>query len=78
MLAVVKSLSRKNLVREEMQFGLPTGHDGHIFTEKNLVSCRGIRKIPFNASVSDAEFQQAKPTALTLTLCGFFNAAKCK
>ena len=53
-----------------MQFGLPAAHDGQISTEKNLLSCWRIVKcwIPFNASVFEAEFQQAKPTALTLKL----------
>ena len=54
-----------------MQFGLPTAHDGQIASEKNLLSCWGIigSLIPFNASVSAAEFQQAKPPSPALKLC---------
>ena len=54
-----------------MQFGLPTAHDGQIASEKNLLSCWGIIEslIPFNASVSAAEFQQAKPPSPALKLC---------
>ena len=53
-----------------MQFGLPTAHDGQMSTGKNLLSCWGIRKslIPFNASVSEDEFQQAETTSPTLKL----------
>ena len=51
--------------------GLPAAHGGQISTEKNLLSCWGILKslIPFNASVPEAEFQQAETTSPTLQLC---------
>ena len=50
--------------------GLPAAHGGQISTEKNLLSCWGILKslIPFNASVSEAEFQQAETASPTLEL----------